>query len=280
MTITNHSHTRSNDTDNRDAAPSSYSVASATADQSGRRHRIVRRSLTGLVALAVLAVFAPRVITWTIARGDIAHRPTDIPKLTGSHHRAAIVLGAGLRGKKPSPLLDDRIKAAVVLLKQHRVDVLIMSGDNTTQYYDEPTAMRTRAIELGASPKQVAPDYAGRRTWDSCIRAHRVFGLDSAVVVTSAFHVDRAVVTCKAAGVNVIGYSVSDARFAFKHRMMWRTRELAATGRALIDAWILRPAPAVGGASINPWDPCAIQKSLAPSDAARDERLTGMTCGK
>jgi vancomycin permeability regulator SanA len=250
----------------------------AGRERERRLRRTARRILMGLILLAVLAALGPRVVTWIAARGDIAHEPTDIPKLTGKHHRAAIVLGAGLKGDDPSPLLDDRIKAAVKLLQQHRVDVLIMSGDNSTEYYDEPTAMRTRAIKLGAAPSQVAPDYAGRRTWDSCVRAHEIFGLDEAVVVTSAFHVDRSVVSCSAAGVDATGYSVPDDRFSPKHRAVWRTRELAATGRALVDAWIVRPGPAVGGKAIDPWDPCAIEQSLAPSDAARDKLISGTEC--
>jgi hypothetical protein len=50
---------------------------------------------------------------------------------------------------------------------------------------------------------------------------------------------------------------------------VWRTRELAATGRALLDAWVLKPAPAVGGEPIDPYDPCELRDSLAPS--VRDE---------
>lgn len=202
-----------------------------------------------------------------------------MPKLRGGEHRAAIVLGAGLVGNRPSKLLDRRIRAAVDLLEDDRVDVLIMSGDNSTEFYDEPTAMRTRAIELGVPAGQVAADYAGRRTWDSCSRAHDIFGLDEAVVVTSAFHIDRAVVSCDAAGVDATGFSVSDrSGFALHDRAAWRVRELAATGRALVDAWATRPEPAVGGEPIDPWNPCEIQRSLAPSDAERDERMTGMSC--
>jgi hypothetical protein len=56
---------------------------------------------------------------------------------------------------------------------------------------------------------------------------------------------------------------------------VWRTRELAATGRALLDAWWLKPEPAVGGDRIDPYDPCELRASLAPSvqdEAAADFR--------
>ncbi|MCW2925358.1 MAG: putative integral rane protein [Thermoleophilia bacterium] len=245
-----------------------------------RRRRWLRRLVAVALLLLLVVVFAPRATTWMLARGDIAHRPADLPRLAAGHHRAAIVLGAGLQGERPSPLLADRISAAVRLLGEDRADLLLMSGDNSTEFYDEPTAMRTAAIEAGVAPEQVAPDYAGRRTWDTCVRARRVFGIRDAVIVTSAFHVDRAVASCRAAGIHVTGYSVSDDRFSVKHRAVWRTRELAATGRGLLDAWVLRPEPAVGGDRIDPYDPCELFASLAPSVAAESaDDFGALGCG-
>ena len=246
-----------------------------TVDRAGahaaRRARIRRRVgwlATVLVVVLVAIVIGPRGATFLLARGDVAHRVGDIDRLGAGRHRAAIVFGAGLRGERPSALLRDRIDAAVQLLDEGRVDLLVMSGDNSTEYYDEPTVMRHYAIEAGAPTEQVAADYAGRRTWDSCVRARRVFGIRDAVVVTNAFHVDRAAITCRAAGIDTTGYSVDDSGYRIQNRVVWRTRELAATGRALLDAWVLRPAPAVGGDTIDPYDPCALLASLAPSDTA------------
>lgn len=238
-----------------------------------RRSRWPRAIL--VLALLVLAagLFVPRLTTFVLARGDVAHRPAQLDRLAGGEQRAAIVPGAGLKDRRPSPLLRDRIDAAVALLHAGRVDLLLMSGDNTTVYYDEPSAMRRAAIENGAPVQLVAVDYAGRRTWDTCVRARRLFGIRQAVVVTNAFHVDRAVATCSAAGIDTIGYSVDEGEYRLTSRARWRARELAATGRALVDAWWLRPAPAVGGERIDPYDPCEIHASLAPSvqeEAARE----------
>ncbi len=244
-----------------------------------RARRWLRRLAWAVALLAVTVMVAPRVTTFVLARGEVAHEPTDIPQLSGDEHRAAIVLGAGLVGEQPSPLLRERIDGAVELLEAGRVDMLVMSGDNTTQYYDEPTVMRSYAIEqANVSPELVAVDYAGRRTWDSCVRAKDVFGITDAVVVTNAFHVDRALVTCRAAGIDATGYSVSDSRHAVHNRAKWRVRELAASGRAIVDAYWLQPEPAVDGDSIDPWQPCEIYDSLAPSvqeEAAGDFRRFG-----
>ena len=231
-----------------------------------RTARWMRRLAWLLALLALAVVVLPRATTFVLARGEVAHAPADIPKLAAGDHRAAIVLGAGLVGEQPSPLLRERIDGAVELLEAGRVDLLVMSGDNTTEYYDEPTVMRRYAIEqANVSPELVAVDYAGRRTWDSCVRAKDVFGITDAVVVTNAFHVDRALVTCRAAGIDATGYSVPDSGHAFHNRAKWRVRELAATGRALVDAYWLQPEPAVSGGRIDPWQPCELYDSLAPS---------------
>lgn len=244
-----------------------------------RQRRWGRRlALAALVAVAVVAV-APRVTSWALARDHVTTDPASLPRLENGEHRAAIVLGAGLVGERPSPLLRERIDGAIELLEQGRVDLIVMSGDNSTQYYDEPTVMRRYAIDRGVAVDRVAADYAGRRTWDSCARADEVFGIDEAVVVTNAFHVDRATLTCRAAGVDATGLSVADDQHALHNRAKWRTRELAATGRALVDAWIVQPEPAVGGDRIDAWNPCELRDSLAPSDAERDaEAFTALGC--
>lgn len=239
-----------------------------------RRRRQPRpRWLLGLLVLLALFAIVPRVITYSTVNSDTAvlHEPSDLAPLGAGERRAALVLGGGLVGEQPTPILRDRIDAAIELLEQGRVDMIVMSGDNSSEFHDEPTVMRRYAIDHGVPVEQVAADYAGRRTWDSCARAQDVFGIDTAVVVTNAFHVDRAVFTCRAAGMRSFGYSVDDSRHGLGQRLKWRAREVAASGRALVDAWIVRPEPAVGGEPFDPWEPCQLRDSLAPSDAQRDD---------
>lgn len=230
--------------------------------------------LLGLaVAALLLVIVAPRAVTWAVARGDVAQRVGDLSRLERGERRAAIVPGAGVVADRPSAVLSDRIEAAVELLARDRVDVIVMSGDNSTRYYDEPTAMRLRAIELGAPPSRVAADYAGLSTWETCVRAREVFGLRSALIVTNAFHIDRSITLCGAAGIDVTGYSVSDSSFSRAQRVRWRLRELRVTGPALVQAWLVRSGPTVDGEPIDPYDPCDVRRSLAPSDAADEPPL-------
>ena len=45
----------------------------------------------------------------------------------------------------------------------------------------------------------------GRDTYDSCVRAQRIFGVTRALVVSQAYHVPRAVAICRSVGLDVDG---------------------------------------------------------------------------
>ena len=87
---------------------------------------------------------------------------------------------------------------------------------------------------------RIVSDYAGFDTWDSCVRAKKIFGVDSAVLISQGFHIRRAVALCQAAGVSSYGVAVSD-----QHNVTWYyggTREIFAAGKAALDA-LFRPDP-------------------------------------
>ncbi|WP_245617064.1 SanA/YdcF family protein [Knoellia subterranea] len=83
--------------------------------------------------------------------------------------------------------------------------VLLVSGDNRTHAYDEPTAMRDYLVEHGVPTEAIVLDFAGRDTYDSCQRAHRIFGVDEVTVISQKYHVGRAVALCRAAGMTTTG---------------------------------------------------------------------------
>lgn len=229
-----------------------------------------RRTVIAVTAAAVLllvAVFGGRLLLLGASAGTPDAR-SDLPPLASGDHRVAIVFGAGLSPDgTPSPLLNDRLLAAEELLRRGVVDRLLMSGDNTTQGHNEPSAMRRAAIARGVDPDLIALDYGGRRTWDSCRRASEIFGVTRAVVVSNDFHRARTIVVCRAAGVTVDGaVGTSTGGYSRADRGKWQVRELAASWRGVMDAWIDHPQAAVGGEPIDIYDPAAVRRSLAPED--------------
>ena len=62
--------------------------------------------------------------------------------------------------------------------------------------------MRQTALQLGVPDSALVLDYAGRRTYDSCYRARSIFGVERAILVTQAFHLDRAMYLCASFGID------------------------------------------------------------------------------
>ena len=122
--------------------------------------------------------------------------------------------------------------------------MLLVSGDNGTTSHDEPTAMRDYLVQHGVPSDKVVLDYAGFDTWDSCVRAKKIFGVDRALVVTQQFHLARAVFLCRPAGIDADG--VADAHDV-GNRVSFALREIPAAVKAGWDA-ILHPDPRFLGA--------------------------------
>lgn len=125
----------------------------------------------------------------------------DLPR-----QHVAMVFGAGLnQAGGPSAMLYDRVQVAADLYKNNKVDKLLMTGDNSAVNYNEVEVMRKTAVDLGVDDEDIVLDYAGFSTWDSCYRAHEVFGLNEATLVTQRFHLPRALFACERLGVKPVG---------------------------------------------------------------------------
>ena len=106
--------------------------------------------------------------------------------------------------------------------------------------------MRQYALDLGVPDEDIVLDYAGRRTYDTCYRAGAVFGVKSALLVTQAFHLPRALFLCNALGINAAGVEADNYYFLKRSRMIWNIRELFATAGAFFDVYIIKPVPVLG----------------------------------
>ncbi|MDR0357777.1 MAG: YdcF family protein [Clostridiales Family XIII bacterium] len=119
------------------------------------------------------------------------------------------VLGASARGGKPSPILAKRIDTGMAVFAADAADVLLFSGDNGTNEYNEVAAMRSYALETGAdygvTDDVIILDYAGFSTYESMYRLRDVFLAKRAVVVTQEYHLYRALYVANRLGVDAYG---------------------------------------------------------------------------
>ncbi len=202
-----------------------------------RRRRGQRRAFQALTLFCALAL-APSawVFTATAERIRTVENAPVAP--------VAVVFGAGLVDGRPSPYLAHRLDGALELYRQDKVRAILVTGDNGHAGYDETDAMRRYLIEQGVPEVRVVGDYAGFDTWDSCTRAHRIFGIGRALLVSQGFHVRRALALCQAAGIDAYAVGVDEW-----HDSTWYyggLREIPGAGKAALDAW-LRPDPALLG---------------------------------
>jgi SanA protein len=106
--------------------------------------------------------------------------------------------------------------------------------------------MMAYAQRRGVPAAAMQPDYAGRRTYDTCYRAGAVFQIQSAVLVTQGFHLPRALFTCRTLGLNATGVP-ADLQPYTRRSLAWSTlREMPATVQALWDVVTRRPAAVLG----------------------------------
>ncbi len=188
-----------------------------------------------------LLVAGLRVSMLLIGRSKM-YTPENVPTAP-----VALVLGAGLnRDGSPGVVLQDRVRQAAALYFDGKVQKLLMSGDNSSIHYDEPTAMRNYAISLGVPDKDIVLDYAGRRTYDSCYRASVIFGVEKVIVVTQNYHLHRAIVLCQAMEIETFGVAADESNYPRSRYIMWRFREVLASIAAFYDIWIRHPQPILG----------------------------------
>jgi SanA protein len=188
-----------------------------------------------ILGVALIGFTTPRLLTLWFASSRL-YQPENVPP-----HRVVVVFGAGLwRDGTPSAVLRDRIATAAKLYFTGRTEKLLMSGDNSFGY-NEPVAMRDYALGLGIPAQDIVLDYAGRRTYDTCLRAREIFQVDSAILVTQAFHLPRALYVCNQLGVRAVGVPADIREYRRFARIYWNLRETVATLVALWEVHISPP---------------------------------------
>ncbi|MFR9749684.1 vancomycin high temperature exclusion protein [Nocardia sp. 004] len=194
--------------------------------------------LLAVSAVVAVAVVAGGSIGWIrLQAADGEYSAATVPAA-----EVAIIPGAEVYASgEPSPYLAARLDIGRRLLESGKVKALLLTGDNGRSTYDEPTAMRRYLLSKGVPAAKIALDYAGFSTYESCVRAYRIFGVRQAIVVTQDFSMPRVIALCRSAGIETTGVSDSSQPHNFIYRKCWLRDQLAAT-KAVFEM-ITRPDP-------------------------------------
>ena len=158
-----------------------------------------------------------------------------------------IVLGAGIWGDKPSPMLQDRLDEAIKLYEEGIAPKLIMSGDNGREGYDEVNVMKDYAINKGIPSEDIFMDHAGFSTYESIYRAKEIFKVEKAIIVTQKYHLYRALHIGNKLGINVTGVGADPRKYS--GQIFRELREILARNKDFIQA-IFKLKPTYLGESI------------------------------
>jgi len=152
-----------------------------------------------------------------------------------------LVLGCGVwAGGVPSPMLQDRLDAAIEIYDLGGGNKILMSGDHGESDYNEVQVMKDYALAAGVPEEDIFMDHAGFCTYDSICRAKRIFQVETVIVVTQKYHIFRALFLAEAFDMEAVGVT-ADVR-PYVGALYRESREVIARNKDFL--WgIFKPEP-------------------------------------
>lgn len=169
--------------------------------------------------LRILVVFVVCVILFFSGRiiaGSFLH--------TTGEAKTALVLGLALENGKPTDDLLSRLDTAQRYLEEHPDAALILTGGNPdASGRTEAAVMRDVLVERGVPEEKLRMEDQAKTTKENFRDAARMIDPDDPVVlITSDYHMDRAVRTAKAAGfTDVMRLPAPSSAPSFGANVLW-----------------------------------------------------------
>lgn len=141
----------------------------------------------------------------------------------------AVVLGCGIKDNQPTDMLYDRLSQAVKLMKANEDLILIISGDNSGEEYNEVGVMYDFCINEGIPESRMITDDIGFSTGESVENLKNIYNAGRVVIITQDFHLYRALFISEKLGIEA--YGLEAAHDHFTHHYYSSLREIAARNK-------------------------------------------------
>lgn len=201
-----------------------------------RRKILIPLIVAALLAVAflVMGVIVNRSVD-KMAEGRCYSSVEDVP-----YRRVGLLLGTSrlTRQGYENPYFYYRIDACAELYHAGKIHRILISGDNSRKDYNEPADMKNALVERGVPADSITLDYAGFRTYDSMVRAKKVFGQDSVTVISQDWHNERAVYIANRVGVDAVAFNAEDIAIR-SIALKFRVREWLARTKMAFDLLFL-----------------------------------------
>lgn len=154
-----------------------------------------------------------------------------------------LIFGGGLnKDGSLNDMVADRVAAGVSLFRAGKVGQIMITGDDGKMHVDEVDAMREAAVALGVPVDKILVDRHGYRTYDSCYRGAKVYGITSVIAVSQFFHLPRIIFLCEHFGIATTGVASDFRDYGFDSFYM-NVREMGARLKAWWEVRVTNPRP-------------------------------------
>ncbi|MBU3012795.1 YdcF family protein [Polaribacter vadi] len=178
----------------------------------------------------LISIFISNIIIQKNATEKVFSETKNIPE-----NKIGLILGTSkyLRNGYINLYYKYRLDAAINLFKSGKINFIVISGDNGSKSYDEPTDFKNDLIKAGIPENKIFLDYAGFRTLDSVIRIKEIFGQNSVTIISQKFHNERAIYLAEHFNIKAIGFNAKDV--SGKSGIKVQFREYLARVKVFVD---------------------------------------------
>lgn len=213
-------------------------------DKKRKINRMIKIMIIGIIIL-MIAIFSLNIYVVNNTKNEIV-KEENVSNIDGVD--CILILGAGIWGDNPSPMLEDRLKEGIVLYKQGTTKKIIMSGDHSREDYDEVKIMKEYAESEGVPSEDIFMDHAGFSSYDSVYRAKEIFGVQKMIIVTQKYHLYRSLYIAKKLGIEA--YGIESNLRTYPGQVFREIREILARDKDYFKC-IMKPEASIMGEKIS-----------------------------
>ncbi len=160
----------------------------------------------GIVIIGILLLMNGIVVMST--KGQIVNDDYSFKEID-----CVLVLGAGIRGSEPSPMLKDRLDVAISLYNKG-IKKILVSGDHQGDDYNEVKVMKEYLINNNVNTEDIFIDHYGVSTYDSVYRLRPIFNVNKVIIVSQEYHLYRALFIANRLEYQAYGVSADKTRYS------------------------------------------------------------------
>lgn len=172
-------------------------------------YRFLRNVIVFIVFILVTVVSGVNYAVNSSTKNQLYSDVSTIPK-----NKVGLLLGTSKYNDRSKQIInvyyENRIDAAVALYMAGKIDYIIVSGDASTSYYNEPAQMKEDLVARGVPANRIYMDNAGFRTLDSILRCRDIFGLDHFTIISQTFHNQRALYIANHKHIRAIAFNAAE----------------------------------------------------------------------